>query len=96
MKFRRPDNGKNLRGGLRRRDEDRYAYFWTGAPAQFEEIARGGGWSPDGHGFLTQAIIPSGDGKFFGPEIKYEVFDQSGKPTERSSMASAKGIRMEV
>ena len=77
-----------------RQYEARYAYFWTKAPANFEEIAKGGGWSPGGHGVLSQKITLAEDGNSFDSVITYEVFDQQGRPTEGSSEASANGVRM--
>ena len=77
-----------------RQFEARYAYYWTKAPANFDEIAKGGGWSPGGHGVLTQKISLAEDGNSFASVIIYEVFDQQGRPTEGSSEASASGERM--
>ena len=77
-----------------RQFEAKYAYYWTKAPANLDEITKGGGWSPGGHGVLTQTITLTEDGNAFASEIKYESFDQQGKPTEPSSTASAKGERI--
>lgn len=77
-----------------RQYEAKYGYFWTKAPAKFDEIAKGGGWSPGGHGVLSQSITLSEDGNSFDSKIKYEVFDQQGKPTEGASEAAGKGIRV--
>jgi len=55
---------------------------------------QGGGWSPGGHGVLTQSITLSEDGNSFDSTIKYEVFDQAGKPTDPASEASAQGARI--
>lgn len=74
--------------------EVKYAYFWTKAPKAFEEIAKGGGWSPGGSGSLTQRIKISPDGWSFDSTIKYEVFDQAGKPTEKESHAVAQATRI--
>jgi hypothetical protein len=74
--------------------EAKYEYYWTKAPANFDEISKGGGWSPGGHGVLTQRIALSEDGSSFDSMIKYEVFDQQGKPTEGASEAVGKGIRI--
>jgi hypothetical protein len=77
-----------------RQFEAKYAYYWTKAPVNFDEIAKGGGWSPGGHGVLTQTITLGEDGNSFTSEIRYEAFDQQGKPTEPSSAASAVGARI--
>src|SRR5262245_16088720 len=77
-----------------RKYEAKYEYFWTRAPANFEALAKGGGWSPGGHGLLTQQITLSEDGHSFDSTVRYEVFDQSGKPTEQPSEAKATGKRV--
>ena len=74
--------------------EAKYEYYWTKAPAKFEELSKGGGWLPGGHGLLTQRITVSADGRSFDSTIKYEVFDQSGKPTEKESHASAQAAKI--
>ena len=76
--------------------EARYIYYWTKAPANFDEIAKGGGWMPGGHGVLTQNITLSEDGNSFASTIKYEVFDQQGKPTDGASEATASGARIRL
>ena len=37
----------------------KYTFFPTKAPAQFEEIAKGGGWLPVGYGVLVETITLS-------------------------------------
>ena len=76
-----------------RKYEAKYAYYWTKPPASFDEIAKGNGWSPGGHGVISQEITLSADGNSFESAIKYEVFDQTGKPTEKESLATAKASR---
>ncbi len=77
-----------------RQFEARYEYYWTKPPAAFDEITKGGGWSPGGRGVLTQIITLSEDGNSFDSTIKYEVFDQSGKPADAASAANGQGIRL--
>jgi hypothetical protein len=77
-----------------RQFEARYEYYWTKAPANFDEIAKGGGWSPGGRGVLSQTITLSEDGNSFDSTIKYEVFDQLGKPTSAPSAANGQGLRI--
>ena len=72
----------------------KYSYYATKPPANFDEIAKGGGWSPGGYGVLTQDITLSADGKSFESTIRYEIFDQVGKPVEKASTATAKGARI--
>lgn len=74
--------------------EARYVYYWTKPPAALDEITKGGGWAPGGHGVLTQKITLSEDGNSFDSTLTYEVFDQSGKPTDPTSEASAQGARI--
>jgi hypothetical protein len=77
-----------------RQYEARYEYYWTKAPSNFVEISKGGGWSPGGRGVLSQRITISEDGDSFDSTVKYDVFDQQGKPTEAASEATGKGIRL--
>jgi hypothetical protein len=77
-----------------RQYEAKYAYYWTKAPSNFDEISKGGGWLPGGHGVLTQRITLSEDGNAFDSTIQYEVFDQQGKSTEAASEAISNGIRV--
>lgn len=74
--------------------EAKYEYFWTKAPSNFEELTKGGGWAPGGYGRLTQRITISEDGRTFDSTIKYEMFDQSGKPTDKESHATAQGTKI--
>ncbi|RFC41880.1 MAG: hypothetical protein DUW69_002520 [Verrucomicrobia bacterium] len=77
-----------------RQYEAKYVYYWTKPPAALDEITKGGGWSPGGHGVLSQKITVSEDGNTFDSTLTYEVFDQAGKPTDPGSEASAKGARI--
>src|SRR5450631_484738 len=63
-----------------RQYEARYEFFVDKPPANFDEITKGGGWAPDGHGVLTEKITLSADGNSFDSTIKYELFDLQGKP----------------
>ena len=40
-----------------RQYEARYVYYWTKPPAALDEITKGGGWPPGGHGVLAQTIM---------------------------------------
>jgi hypothetical protein len=73
----------------------KYSYYATKAPANFEEIAKGGGWSPGGFGVLTQEITLSADGKSFESTIRFETFDNAGKPVGAAAVATAKAGRIE-
>ena len=78
------------------RYEAKYAYFWTKPPAAFDDIAKGGGWSPGGHGVLTEQITLSDDGNSYTSTISYDAFDQAGKPTESGSLANGRGVRLRL
>ena len=75
--------------------EARYEYFWTKAPASFDEIAKGGGWMPGGRGVLVQRISLAADGNSFDSTIQYTALDAQGKATDPVSEASAQGARMQ-
>jgi len=77
-----------------RQFEAKYEFYWTKAPAGFDDIAKGGGWSPGGHGVLVERITLSKDGKSFQSTLKYDAFDQAGKPTESGSEAETQAVRM--
>ncbi len=86
--------------GVWRKDGDgtyeaRYEYFWTKAPATFDEIAKGGGWMPGGRGVLVQTITLSADGNSFDSMIKFTTLDAQGTATDPVSEASAHGVRIQ-
>ena len=74
--------------------EAKYAYYWTKPPSTLDEITKGNGWAPGGHGVLSQEITLSDDASTFESTIRYQVFDQAGKQTEKESVATAKATRM--
>ena len=78
-----------------RKYQAKYSYYVSKAPANLEEITKGGGWSPGGYGVLTQEITLSADGKTFESTIKYETFDVAGKPVGTTSVATATAKRFE-
>ena len=77
-----------------RQFEAKYTFFVTRAPGNFEDIAKGGGWAPSGHGVLTENVTLSEDGKSYKSTIAYAPFDPSGKPIEGSGTGTAAGTRM--
>ena len=77
-----------------RQYEARYEFFVDKAPANFAEIARGGGWAPDGHGVLTEKITLAPDGNSFNSTIKYELFDPQGTPVAGGGEATGKARRI--
>jgi len=76
------------------RFEIQYAFYVTKAPANFAEIAKGGGWSPAGSGVFKEKVTLSDDGKSYRSTINYVAFDQSGKPAEGGGDGTAVGARM--
>lgn len=78
-----------------RQFEARYAFFATKAPVTFDELAKGGGWLPAGHGVLTEKIRLGDDGKSYTSTISYTAYDQSGKTIEGGGEGSASAVRME-
>ena len=77
-----------------RQYEARYEVFLTKAVAVMDEIAKGNGWVPNGYGVLTQKITLAADGDSFESTLKFELFDQQGKPMEGGGTATAQGKRM--
>jgi hypothetical protein len=77
-----------------RQYELKYAFYVTKAPAAFDDIAKGGGWSPAGMGVFTEKITLSDDGKSYKAAVTYAAFDQLGKPAEGGGEASGTGTRM--
>ena len=74
--------------------EARYEFFSTKATNPLEEIAKGGGWVPDGRGVLFEKITLAEDGKSFESLIRYDAFDQAGNPTESGSEGTSRGSRI--
>jgi hypothetical protein len=77
-----------------RQYEAKYEFFWTKAPASFDEIAKGGGWPPGGHGVLTQKITLKADGNAFDSTIRLDLFDQQGQPVDGGGEATGQGSRI--
>jgi hypothetical protein len=78
-----------------RQFEATYEFTITKSPASFEDITKGGGWMPAGHGVLVERIILSEDGRSFISTIKYDAFDKAAKPTESGSEAKAEATRID-
>jgi hypothetical protein len=71
-----------------------YAFFVTKAPGAFEDITKGGGWMPAGHGVFTEKITLSEDGNSYTSTVKYDAFDQAGNPVEGGGQGTATGKRL--
>jgi hypothetical protein len=76
-----------------RQFEAKYTFYITKPPANFDEVAKGGGWLPNGHGVFVERITLSEDGRSFKSVMTYDAFDQSGKAVESGSMARGDGVR---
>jgi hypothetical protein len=74
--------------------EVRYAFFTAKPPATFEAIAKGGGWSPDGYGILTEEISLADDGQSFDSSLSYRLFNADGKPINGGGEAHGSGVRI--
>lgn len=74
--------------------EARYEVFLTKSAKPLEEIAKGGGWLPDGYGILSEKITLSADGKTFKSIIRWDAFDQAGKAVESAVAGTGEGKRM--
>ena len=74
--------------------EAKYEFYVTKPPAAFDEIAKGGGWSPAGRGVFVERITLSDDGKSFTSKIRYDQFDTAGKPAEGGGEATGRGVKL--
>ena len=74
--------------------EARYSFYVTKAPANIEEITKGGGWLPVGHGVLVEKITLSKNGRSYQSSIQYDAFDKAGKPAEGGGRADGHGARL--
>ncbi len=74
--------------------ETRYAFYVTKPPSAFEDIVNGGGWTPNGHGVLTEKITVADDGKSYVSTLVYKLFDSAGKPAEGGGEATGGGTRI--
>lgn len=75
--------------------EAKYIYYVTKPPARLQELAKGGGWEPDGHGVITETITLSADGQHFESTMTYDLFDAAGKPAPGSGHATGHGTRIQ-
>ena len=77
-----------------RKYEAKYQFFQSKAASSADELIKGGGWAPDGHGTLSQRITLSADGKSFDSSITLELFDNGGTAIAGGGEASASGKRI--
>ena len=74
--------------------EARYEFFSTRIPDTSEHIAAGINWLPAGHGILVETISVADDGKSFASKIRYDAFDQTGKPVDGGGNATGQAVSL--
>ena len=74
--------------------EARYAFYVTKPTVTFEDIVKGGGWTPNGYGLLNEKITVADDGKSYQSTLVYTLFDNTGKPVEGGGAATGAGTRI--
>jgi hypothetical protein len=72
----------------------RYAFWVTKPPGAFADLAKGGGWAPNGYGVLTETITLAVDGRSYASTLTYAFFDAAGRPAPGGGAASGSGVRM--
>ena len=77
-----------------RKYEAKYQFFQSKTVSSADELAKGGGWAPDGYGILLQKITLSADGNSFDSTVSLELFDKAGKAVSGGGEANAKGTRI--
>lgn len=75
--------------------QSKYVFYVTKAPGSFDDIKKGGGWAPDGHGVFTETITLSADGNSYTAAIAYVAFGEDGKPAPGGGAGTATGTRLE-
>jgi len=65
-----------------RKYEAKYVFYVTRPPASFDDVAKGGGWLPAGHGVLTEKITLAADDNSYRSTISYAAFDRNGSRAE--------------
>ena len=74
--------------------QSKYVFYVTKAPASFQDITKGGGWSPDGSGVFTEEITLAADGNSYTAKVAYLAYDVNGKPAAGSGAGTATGVRI--
>jgi hypothetical protein len=77
-----------------RQFEAKYVFYSTKPPENLEEIVKGGGWLPAGHGVLLERITLSEDGVTFESRIAYTAFDPAGEPVPGAGEGQGRGVRI--
>jgi hypothetical protein len=72
----------------------RYEFWVTKPPTAFDELAKGGGWAPNGYGTLAETITLAADGRSYASTLSYSFFDTAGKHAEGGGTATAIAARV--
>jgi hypothetical protein len=74
--------------------EVKYEFFLTRPASPTEAASASGGWLPAGHGVLVESLSVSEDGNSFTSKIRYDMFDQAGRPIPGGGTAMARAVRL--
>ena len=77
-----------------RKYEAKYQFFQTKPVSSADELVKGGGWTTNGYGVLTQTFTLSADGNTFESRATLAMFDKDGKTMGSGGEATAKGTRI--
>jgi hypothetical protein len=69
-----------------------YLFYTTKPPEKPEQIAQG--WSPAGHGELTERITLAPDARSFQSTITLRLFDTAGRPVSGGGEGTGRGARI--
>ena len=72
----------------------RYDFWVTKPPAGLDDLVKGGGWGPAGHGTLAETITLSADRRSYTSKLTYTFFDADGKPASGGGTAVGSAVRM--
>jgi hypothetical protein len=72
----------------------KYEYYATEAPADIATLLNGGGWKPSARGVLKENIKLSNDGKTYISQVRFDLFDLTGKPIAGGGTATAAGRKL--
>ena len=54
-------------------------FYMTRPPGTFEDVVKGGGWTPNGYGILSEKITVAEDGESYRSQAACSLFDANGK-----------------
>ncbi len=76
--------------------EAKYEFFLTQYPIDVNEITRGSGWLPAGHGVLTEKITLATDGNSYTSSIRYDAYDKQGNLLDAGGDGTANGVKLRL